>query len=29
MDDDSTDRETVKLQKFGKILAGPTTDLGN
>ena len=23
------DRETVKLQKFGKLLAGPNTDLGN
>lgn len=26
---DVTDRETVKLQKFGKLLAGPNTDLGN
>jgi hypothetical protein len=26
---DVPDRETIKLQKFGKLLAGPTTDLGN
>ena len=26
--DDIPDRETIKLQKFGKLLAGPNTDLG-
>ena len=26
--DDVPDRETIKLQKFGKLLAGPNTDLG-
>ena len=26
---DPPDRETVRLQKFGKLLAGPNTDLGN
>lgn len=25
---DPPDRETMKLQKFGKLLAGPNTDLG-
>ena len=25
---DLPDRETVKLQKFGKLLAGPNTSLG-
>ena len=25
---DIPDRETVKLQKFGKLLAGPNTNLG-
>ena len=26
--DDFLDRETARLQKFGKLLAGPNTDLG-
>ena len=25
---DPPDRETMRLQKFGKLLAGPNTDLG-
>ena len=25
---DPPDRETVRLQKFGKLLAGPNTDIG-
>jgi len=26
--DDTPDRETLRLHKFGKLLAGPNTDLG-